>query len=442
MRNLSILFVVGLIAVLANGISFGTTYYVATNGSDNNPGTQAQPWATLQHAGDTMVAGDTTIVANGTYAGFREIETKSGTSGAPITMKAQNISGATLNTVPAGNKHNGVLELEGGWNTPTSPISYWVIDGFVVDGQNVARAIDTRITSHLTVQNCTAMNSKASSSSVATALYASFCDAPLIQNNIAHNGTEHGCYTCNSADNGTVRCNTWYSNTSLGHHMNGDKSMGGAGNITGDGQMTGWLMERNTSYSNGSSGYDADGVSSSTWKNNLAYNNIGKGLQMTQVDGASNPASDRIVNNTFCLPSSGYYCINFAKGKSKQGGTNNVIENNILYNAAGGIHGSLDYISGWMSTLTSDYNCVIDRFGLDDNKTGYTLATWRSTYSKDMHSVLGTDPNALFNNYAGNDFHLKAGSPAIDHGTTLTDVTDDHDGAARTGTYEIGCYVY
>lgn len=45
-------------------------YYV-DNGhpqaSDGNPGTASLPWATIQHAADTVLAGDTVLVASGTY---------------------------------------------------------------------------------------------------------------------------------------------------------------------------------------------------------------------------------------------------------------------------------------------------------------------------------------------------------------------------------------
>lgn len=44
------------------------TYYVATNGSDSNPGTQAQPWITIQRAANTIAAGDTVNIAAGDYA--------------------------------------------------------------------------------------------------------------------------------------------------------------------------------------------------------------------------------------------------------------------------------------------------------------------------------------------------------------------------------------
>ena len=45
----------------------GTNYYVAPNGNDNDPGTESQPWLTIQKAADTMVAGDTVFIKQGTY---------------------------------------------------------------------------------------------------------------------------------------------------------------------------------------------------------------------------------------------------------------------------------------------------------------------------------------------------------------------------------------
>jgi len=431
------------LALLIAAPAFATTYYVSTTGSDSADGSSAHPWATLQKAANTMIPGDTTLVANGTYTGFRMTEARTGTSVGPITMRAQNAGQVTLNAVSSAAKHNGVLELEGGWDTSDLDMSYWVIDGFVVDGGNAHRAIDTRITSHVTIQNCTARNSKASSTSVATGIFTAFCDSTLIQNNTAYSNTEHGCYTNNSADNGIVRNNVWYSNAGLGHHMNGDISCGGAGTIPGDGIMSGWIIEKNTSYNN-VNGYDADGVASSTWRNNISYGNSSKSLQMTMADGATNPDHDRIINNTFTNPAGSFYVLNFAPNLGGAGGTNNVIENNILYHAdiVNNLHGSLDYVTSWMGTLTSDYNIFGGHLGLDDNGTMYALSAWQSTFSKDTHSQACTDATTLFVNYAGNNFHLKAGSAAIDHGTTLADVTTDKDGIARPqgSAYDVGCY--
>src|SRR5687768_15901085 len=60
------------------------TYYVAIDGKDTNPGTEAQPFATMQKAVNVMVAGDTTLVKNGTYTKYTDTGafvrfTKSGT---------------------------------------------------------------------------------------------------------------------------------------------------------------------------------------------------------------------------------------------------------------------------------------------------------------------------------------------------------------------------
>lgn len=64
------------------------TYYVAPppSGSDTHPGTLAQPWATLQHAADTVQPGDTVLVRAGDYAGAEF--TTSGTALAPIVLAA------------------------------------------------------------------------------------------------------------------------------------------------------------------------------------------------------------------------------------------------------------------------------------------------------------------------------------------------------------------
>jgi len=43
------------------------TYYVAKTGSDSNPGTQSQPWLTIQKAANVAQAGDTVYVKEGTY---------------------------------------------------------------------------------------------------------------------------------------------------------------------------------------------------------------------------------------------------------------------------------------------------------------------------------------------------------------------------------------
>lgn len=65
----------------------GHIFYIALNGNNNNPGTQALPWRNLNHAVYAMRAGDTVLVKNGTYAESLYIN-RSGAAGKPITYKA------------------------------------------------------------------------------------------------------------------------------------------------------------------------------------------------------------------------------------------------------------------------------------------------------------------------------------------------------------------
>jgi len=421
---------VTLVVALASA-AFGATYYVSTTGNDSWPGTQAQPWATLQHAVDTIAAGDTILVLPGTYAGCKA--TLSGASGAPKTLMAQTAGTVLVNTPsPISSRLSGI-EIQ---NTDgTTPVNYWVVDGFEIT--SIPRyGIDARAANYLTVRNCTAHNNGATYG--ATGIYSSRGNYVLIENNTSYSNAEHGFYVCNSADNGTVRANVSYSNTSLGFHMNGDVTMGG------DGIMSGWLLEKNKSYNNGSSAFDADGVETSTWRNNLGWGNPGKGVQVTGVDGAITSRNNRILNNTLLLPTAGYYVINIrVASRKKPAPVGNKIFNNILYHYSTATNrGSICIAASGYPNFESNYNVVMQYFGEDDNKKIYTFAQWRAK-GYDLNSIQAAD-TALFVNPSGNDYHLKSTSPAKDAGTTLSDVTDDLEGVSRPqGTaYDIGCYEY
>ena len=435
MKKACVVLLVSLVLTVASS-AFAATYYVATNGDDGWPGTQAQPWRTIQHAVDTIAPGDTIIVKPGAYAGCR-IEL-SGTSGAPKTLMAETVGAVTLNALGPTARHNGILEVE----NYDAAVSYWVIDGFVIDGINKTyRCYDSRSTYDKMNSNITARNLTVYGAYM-TGIFSAFTNYALIENCTSYSNGEHGIYVNNSCDNGIVRGNVMYSNTSLGCHMNGDLSMGG------DGIMSGWLLEKNMSFNNGSNGFDADGVETTTWKNNLVYDNASKSIHLTCADGGCNPRYDSILNNTCVNKAGSYYVINFFKGKGsagkRPGGNNNTVKNNILYHyeTANQMRGSIMGITSWMPTLQSDYNVVVDRFAVDDNKTRYTLAQWRATWSKDLNSTLCLDVNALFVDPANKNFHLKSTSPAVNAGTTLAGVTDDLEGTSRPqGTaYDCGCY--
>lgn len=65
------------------------TFFVAPDGDDANPGTYDRPWATLNHAAETLQAGQTVYVRGGVYALERQVRFKNaGREGAWITYAA------------------------------------------------------------------------------------------------------------------------------------------------------------------------------------------------------------------------------------------------------------------------------------------------------------------------------------------------------------------
>ncbi len=81
-----------ILFILLPSFLFADSFYVAVNGSNANPGTEAQPWLTIQYAVDHVGAGDTILVQSGVY---NELVTfnQSGSAGAYITL--QNAPGAS-----------------------------------------------------------------------------------------------------------------------------------------------------------------------------------------------------------------------------------------------------------------------------------------------------------------------------------------------------------
>src|SRR5206468_3911432 len=63
------------------------TLYVSPGGSDSNPGTSALPFRQIRAGVAVAGAGDTVLVADGTYLGF-DVVSKTGTAVAPITIRA------------------------------------------------------------------------------------------------------------------------------------------------------------------------------------------------------------------------------------------------------------------------------------------------------------------------------------------------------------------
>ncbi|NMC68897.1 MAG: DUF1565 domain-containing protein [Myxococcales bacterium] len=109
-------FLPGLASLLAATLAVApaaraATWYVAPSGDDGNPGTEAAPWATLQHAAGEVAPGDEVRVADGDYETV--IVETSGTELAPIIFRA---IGDAANIGPAVPDGDGIV-IRASWIT-------------------------------------------------------------------------------------------------------------------------------------------------------------------------------------------------------------------------------------------------------------------------------------------------------------------------------------
>ncbi|MCW1915637.1 hypothetical protein OJ996_18775 [Luteolibacter sp. GHJ8] len=72
---------------ICSGIASAADYHVSLSGLDTNPGTQGQPWRTIQKAAATVVAGDTVHIHAGIYIERVTIENRHGSAALPIVFK-------------------------------------------------------------------------------------------------------------------------------------------------------------------------------------------------------------------------------------------------------------------------------------------------------------------------------------------------------------------
>ena len=136
-RNVGVVHASLLVVVLMLAQSLAAqvwaTYYVSTTGNDRNPGTFALPWATVQHAANTVKAGATVYVFGGVYHESVNFP-KSGTESAPITFQnypgqtavidGTGVSCCTSNPPSSGNDTQGLINIVNQ--------SYLVLAGFEI----------------------------------------------------------------------------------------------------------------------------------------------------------------------------------------------------------------------------------------------------------------------------------------------------------------------
>jgi parallel beta-helix repeat protein len=391
--------------------AWAADHWVGPTGNDAASGSQAAPWASIQHAVDAMQPGDSVTVADGSYAGFW-MRNRQGDAQHVFTIRAA---------------HAGAAKITGPSATASDPsdavqlvsVSFAVIDGFDVTGASRA-GISIRTfgdetgadTTDDVVQNCRSHDNGAGvTAGRHDGIFTGFARNVRLQGNEVDHNSEHGIYVSNSADNPVIRANLSRDNTANGLQINGDASTGG------DGVISNWLIEDNVVSGNGgASAINLDGATFGTLRNNLVYGNARGGVALFMGDSAEASHDNLVVNNTVYDPSGSRFAIQIDDGAD-----NNVVFNNVFWSAASGME------IGSVLSLTHDYNVV-------------------SSYSGGQASPHERTPAAatLFVGVGANDYHGGAALIAQGTGVMGKDAAPqvDLDGNARpqSGPYDIGCY--
>jgi parallel beta-helix repeat protein len=415
MPGLRVLVPAACLSVTLPTIGRAATYYVSPTGNDGNPCSQTLPCREIRQPLTFVNAGDTVLVADGSYKGFDVFDIH-GTPGAPITIQAQGSAAVVLVTTDRPDNRDTIF---------ITFSSYIVVDGLRAFGANRA-AVRVDQSPRITVRN------GVFGDNTTWGIFTDFSDDLLLEGNECYGSMEeHGIYVSNSGDRPVVRGNRVYDNNASGIQLNADLSAGG------DGIITDALIENNVIYGNGVAGGAAinlDGVQDSIVRNNLLYDNHASGIVNYRGDGAEGPRGMRILHNTVDQASDARWALLIWNTTGP-----NFVRNNILHNRNPN-RGGITYLApSDVANTDSDYN-IMDRVTPDDGDTVYTLAQWQAL-GHEPHS-LSAPLASLFVDADAGDYHLAPASPAIDTGQTLAEVPVDIEGNLRPAglASDIGAY--
>jgi parallel beta-helix repeat protein len=456
-------------------------YYVATTGSDSNPGTQAQPWRHIQYAVDKVGPGSTVYVMGGVYNETVTFHNSGSASGGYITLQNyQNqqpvidgtgltISGETGLIVLENKAYIKVIgfearNLKAGGVSAAFPAGIWIRGNgaFLEIRNNIVHDIEnscSRCGAHgiavygrdpnasihnIIIDSNQIYNGKFgwSESMVLNGNVEKF----TVSNNIVHDNDNIGIDfigfegenpnpAVDRARDGTVFGNLVYNINSYGNPAYGNERSADGIYVDGGTNIT---IERNIIHHANlgielASEHAGKDTSYITVRNNFVYSNTQAGIAFGGYDkrrGSTQYCT--IVNNTLYN--------NFTQGDwgaelYVQFDTRyNIVKNNIIY-----ANSSRRFIESWSPTMTANvvnYNLFFAAGGgtngtwIWQNVTYTTFATYQAATTNDANGLVGVDP--LLVNTTTPDLHLQSTSPVIDRGQNLTEAgTVDIDGQTR-----------
>jgi hypothetical protein len=435
------------------------SFYVSPSGNDNNDGSQNAPWKTLQKAADSVPAGGTVIIAGGTYAGF--VMRRSGTSTAPITFTSASGQTATIDGNANPQKQSPVDLETVSWITLEN---LTVVNAHVMysAGILVVKSSNIKILDNVVTRN----------DSYDIRLYNS--NSTLIEgNDITHSGA--GVEVHYQGDGVLITHNAIHDNDRMVVNDTTNSNNDNGGNAIQLFKTTGPLtVSGNEMYNNRADSYDYGkdggaveiyGASNSTITDNVMWNN--ENISETGTDSNVQCQNNVFDHNVaFGGPGHPY---GHAVGLYMRCGQNMLI----AYNTLDGIDYwqiVIELSSGYsasvagMQVLNNVMSQDADKIyalgsGLpSDIRIDYNL-TWKfkpggvyasvkgkgdATSIDQFRQWTGHDANTifadpLFVDRAANDYHLQAGSPAIDSALPLRGVSTQTVGAGPDrGAYEFG----
>ena len=466
----------------------GPAYWVAMDGDDAGPGTRDEPWATLQHAADSVGSGATVYVREGVYEQQVEIRA-SGLPGRPITFAAAPgervvLDGSSLE-VPAGQNAMIAIDSQRFVTIRGFEITGYGSDasGHVPIGILVTGAADhIRLTGNVVRDMGTTFEGRNGGDAHGIAVFGSAGDHPIeeveivdnelanltlgssealvvngnvkdfrIEGNEVHDTNNIGIDvigfegtapdpTVDQARDGIVRGNEVWNVDSYGNPAYGnDRSADG---IYVDGGRD-ILVEGNTIHDVNigielASEHAGRSTRNVTARNNLVYDSTAIGIAIGGYDRRRGSTEDCvIVNNTVVNTDGVELLVQFDA-------RNNVIANNVIVAGARHVFVENDYRENADNVM--DHNLY---FSVDGSSTGTwqwrgvrydDFDRWSARSGNDRHSTF-SDPG--FEDAAAHDFSLRAGSPAVDAGAFLaasgaTDLRGDP--RAQAGGIDLGAF--
>ncbi|WP_339134472.1 MAG: right-handed parallel beta-helix repeat-containing protein [Candidatus Electrothrix sp. GW3-4] len=439
--------------------SAASSYYVdkdstRTSCSDANTGTLEKPFCTIQKAIQSAVPGTTINIMKGAYKAVR-ISSLNGADGAPITLKRYEEDRVVLD----GQKQD-VTGLD------IIDSSYIVVDGVEVINSYGGWESGVRILRghHNQIINCKVYDNLGSHTS---GIIISGSHDNIIDNNEISNNYEAGIWidgVAGASYNNVISNNTVYGNLLA----QGDAD--GIG-LTGPNTYNNQIIA-NIVYNNGDDGIDTFTSTGNLVKNNISHDHVnpngdGNGFKLGGYKDNALGGGNTIIGN---LSYNNRY-----NGFDNNGNPGNKYYFNIAFQ-----NKNFGFENGWEETACTK-NCTteyLNNIGLDNIRANFNVgayqtvshnniwfdsATGKPKVSVNYSTVSSLESfsdatggldnpnngplssicaNPMFVNADQADFHILSGSPAIDKGVVVADITDDHDGAIRPqgNGYDIGAF--